>query len=221
MKKVIKMYCIFILALIIMMGVFQHMEQNVYYRAAKESAKKYTITYEQKSPGVFESEYQIPDDAEGLYLAFFTYHFESQVLIGDDVVYGVKLDEDSWNRSTGYRMNFVQLKKSDSGKKVKIVLDTDYKDLKPSTTLYVGNEVGIYKKIVKENWFRFFLLVLVFLMGAMLFLYSIIFLKLKNADVSMVHFSVFSITLALWAMIESPIADLLPNWSIARMVMDH
>ncbi len=221
MKKVIKIYCIFILALIIMMGVFQHMEQNVYHRAAKESAKKYTITYEQKSPGVFESEYQIPDDAEGLYLAFRTHHFESQVLIGDDVVYGVKLDEDSWNRSTGYRMNFVQLKKSDSGKKVKIVLDTDYKNLKPSTTLYVGNEVGIYKKIVKENWFRFFLSVLVFLMGVMLFLYSIIFLKLKNADVSMVHFSVFSITLALWAMIESPITDFLPNWSIACMVMDH
>lgn len=221
MKKVIKIYCVFILALIVMMGVFQHMEQNIYRRAAKESAKKYAITYEQKSPGVFESEYQIPKDAEGLYLAFGTYHFESKVLVDDEVVYQVRLDEDSWNRSTGYRMNFVQLKKTDSGKKAKIVLKTDYKDLEPSTTLYVGNELGIYKSIVKANWFRFFLTVLVFLMGAMLFLYSIIFLKLKNADVSMVHFSVFSITLAIWAMIESPIADLLPNWSIARMVLDH
>lgn len=221
MKKVIKIYCIFILALIIMMGVLQHMEQNVYYREAKESVKKYTLTYEQKSPGVFESEYQIPDDAEGLYLAFSTHHLESQVLIDDDVVYRVKMKADGWNRSTGYRINFVQLKKSDSGKKVKIVQDTDYKGLKPATTLYVGSEIDIYKKIVKENGLRFFLSALIFLMGAMLFLYSVIFLKLKNADVSMVHFSVFSITLALWAMLESPIVDLLPSWSIACMVMDH
>lgn len=221
MKKVIKIYIFILIGLILMLAVFQNTGEHVYDRVSDKHAVEYRLDYEQDDAGRFWAYYQIPDDAEGLYVAFPTYHFACKVLIEDETVYDLKVDENSWNHSTGLRVNFIGLEKKDSSKRMSIMMYSPYLGVEPQRAFYVGSEMAIYSYVAGQDIVRFVLAIIVFAVGVLLFLYSVLIVKLRNAEISMVHFSVFSMSLAIWAMTESAVLHLLPKWHVEIMVIDH
>lgn len=221
-KKAIRGYIItFVVAVtlaVLLGGAFGNVSEN---ERQGWGAEKWQ-TEPRQQDGDYYFTFTLPESGtEGNTLAFQSAHFECEVLIGGKVVYSLKAADPSVNKSTGYCWNFIRLNREDAGQELVVHMISVYRGQMPQSTYYYGNEYDITKNIFRTNGLRFFLALLILTIGVVLFIYSCFVTAREHMDESLVHFSVFSILLACWSIMESPISALFSGWGVGKMVIDH
>lgn len=172
--------------------------------------------------GEFYFTFTLPkEDVADCSIAFQTAHVDIEITLDGEMVYSLYAGNPKHNKSTGYRWNFVKLTAEDAGKEMSIRIIPAYKGVTPGNQFYFGNEIDIDKTICIANAPRFLLALLILVIGLILFAYACLIVERKKADESLIHFAVFSILLAFWSIMESPICDLFGVWPVGNMVVDH
>ncbi|MDO5155024.1 MAG: diguanylate cyclase [Eubacteriales bacterium] len=221
-KKSIRGY----IGTLIIVVVFAFLMGNVYDNHYIQNRPGNTIEKWEVKPelrdGAFYYTILLPKDGlNGESVAFSTRHVEAEVTIEDELVYQLKAANPKFNKSTGYRWNFVKLSQEDEGKTMTICITPVYKGPKLDEFVYFGDEFDIYLSVIEENGVRFVLALFILVIGVTLCVYSNWIIEKKNRDAALSHFSLFSILLALWSLAESPICELIRLWPIQTLVIDH
>lgn len=171
---------------------------------------------------VYEFSFTLPEkEVEGRYLSYKTTHFETEVLIDGQLVYSLKADNPKFSKSTSYHWNFIELKDGDEGKPIVIRMLPVYSNSDPDNEIYIGEKTEICKEIIGQNGPKFMLAVLIFIVGAVMLVYTLCILEKQKKDETLLHFSAFSLLLAIWSMMESPISELIPVNSVYNLIIDH
>lgn len=209
-KNSIRIYgIVFIIALLlaVVMGTFIN---NTYLNTRDgQKVEKWELPSEEREDGVYFTISLPKEDVAGKSIAFHTRHVAAEVAIDGEIVYAVYPGNSKFNKSTGYRWNFVTLTAEDAGKEVSVRVIRTYEDAVVKDEFYYGNEFDIDKTIFLANAPRFLFAVLILIIGVILLVYACFIEKRNRADEALVHFAIFSVMLAVWSIMESPISDLL------------
>lgn len=221
-KNSIRIYgIVFIIALLlaVVMGTFIN---NTYLNTRDgQKVEKWELPSEEREDGVYFTISLPKEDVAGKSIAFHTGHVAAEVAIDGEIVYAVYPGNSKFNKSTGYRWNFVTLTAGDAGKEMSVRVIRTYEDAVVKDEFYYGNEFDIDKTIFLANAPRFLFAVLILIIGVILLVYACFIEKRNRADEALVHFAIFSVMLAVWSIMESPISDLLGIWPVGNMIIDH
>lgn len=212
---------VFIISIVlaVIMGVF-YINKCQNFRETGQ-AEEWVVACEEKD-GNYNIKFTLPNgDVAGKSVAFQSAHFEVEVTIDGQLVYSLRAGNPQFSKSTGYQYNFIKLTEDDAGKEMSITMIPVYKGLIQKEQVYYGDETEIYKTICKASALRFILAVIIFIIGIVLLGYACFVVKVKRTYETLIHFSFFSILLAVWSITESSISDLFNQWPVATMVFDH
>jgi len=211
--------CIIAIILAIVLGV---MYDNKYVNFREDhKVEVWELTPEKKKDGFYFTLALPKEDVADASVAFQTAHVDIEITIDGKMVYSLYPGNPKRNKSTGYRWNFVKLMETDAGKEMTIRIIPAYNGVTPGNAFYFGKEMDINKSICIANAPRFLLSVLILIIGLILFVYACLIVEREKADESLIHFAIFSILLAFWSIMESPISDLFGIYPVVNMVVDH
>lgn len=155
-------------------------------------------------------------------LAFDTHHTETEVLIGDTVVYSLKAKDGAISRTTGYSWNYVHIKKEYGGEPITIRLNTIYKNQDiTEASIYYGDQGAISGQITKENLFHFVVSLLILTIGIAMFFYAYFIAERNTANAVLKHFTIFTLLLGTWALTGSSLCALLIPYGVALAFLTH
>lgn len=183
--------------------------------------EKWNLTPEEREDGVYFTITLPKEDAAGKSIAFHTGHVAAEVTIDGEMVYSLYAGNPKLNKSTGYRWNFITLTAEDAGKEMSVRMIPAYEGVVVKNEFYYGEEFDIDKTIFAANAPRFLFALLILIIGVILLAYSCFIEKQNREDEALVHFAIFSVLLAVWSIMESPISDLFGIWPVGNMVIDH
>ena len=161
------------------------------------------------------------ENAAGKSIAFHTGHVAAEVTIDGELVYSLYPGNLKLNKSTGYRWNLITLTAEDAGKEMSVRMIPAYEGVVVKNEFYYGEEFDIDKTIFVANAPRFLFAILILIIGMILLTYTCFVAKLNREEEALVHFAMFSVLLAVWSIMESPISDLFGIWPVGNMVIDH
>lgn len=211
--------CVIAIILAIVLGVIY---DNKYVNSREDhKVEVWELTPEKKKDGFYFTFALPKEDVADASIAFQTAHVNIEISIDGKMVYSLYPGNPKLNKSTGYRWNFVKLTEADAGKEMTIRIIPAYNGVTPGNAFYFGNEMDINMSICIANAPRFLLSVLILIIGLILFVYACLIVEREKADESLIHFAIFSILLAFWSIMESPISDLFGIYPVGNMVVDH
>lgn len=208
-------------ALLLCAFAFTNRSDILYTRNNDSAVEKRTIA-PLKKDGYFEYSFVLPaENLSGRSIAFHSAHFNIEVLIDDEPVFRLQAGDPDRNRSSGFNWNFIQLDPADAGKTMCIRWIPAYSDLIPKDTIYLGNEIAIYRDVYRENGLRLILAVVILVIGIELLVYSACTAGKTDKGPALLPFSIFSILLAGWTILESPLCNLISVHPVKSMLLDH
>lgn len=183
--------------------------------------EQWELTPEEREDGVYFTITLPKENAAGKSIAFYTAHTAAEVVIDGEPVYSLYAGNSKVNKSTGYCWNFIDLTVEDAGKVMSVHMIPAYDDVDIMNEFYYGDKFGIYKTVFAANASHFLCALLILIIGVILLAYSCFIEKQNREDEALVHFAIFSVLLAVWSIMESPISDLFGIWPVGNMVIDH
>ncbi|MDE6627530.1 MAG: GGDEF domain-containing protein [Lachnospiraceae bacterium] len=221
-KHIKKLYSILlIIAILLAIFIGSIREEQYNNRSSNTQITKWEVSPEWRDTD-YEISLPLPTDKlSGKFIAFQSAHFEIDVLIDNETVFTLHAANPKINKSTGYRWNFIKLRDEDAGKTMTLHWIPSYKNISPKKTIYLGDEVNIRTDIFKSNGLRFILSIFILIIGIELFIYAVVIVGKNDKDSALFHFSFFSILLACWSILESPVCNLITPFPVGSMILDH
>lgn len=221
-RKLVWRYMILIVIAIILTIVQEKWAGNVVVNQRQRlPLEKWELDMEERDGDYYFSRVLPEEGIENQSLAFPTSHLEVEVTIDGEMVYTLCAGNPKWNKSTGYYWNFIQFDKEDAGKELVIHMMPCYTPPSVNKRFYYGCQRDVFQLVFAESGPRFVLSVLILIIGIILFIYMFFILDRTNMDEDMIHFSIFTILLACWSMMESPVMDLIGLWPVGDLILDH
>lgn len=151
----------------------------------------------------------------GNVLAFSTSHQYVEVYEGENLLYKNPVSKNNpFGASPGYAWHFINLPKDRNN--IKINVSSPYSSYARFTRpLYIGNTVSITSHIINKDMFSFILCVLMFFIGACMFVYYCIVKSKTDINRKLALLGIFSMLLAIWSIDECYMVILLFHNSIA------
>lgn len=163
----------------------------------------------------------LPDDISDKIIAFNSLHSSVNVFIDGNLIYTLKPLKNSFIKTTGTTWNYVLLHDDYRGKPLKIEISSVYGTKLNDSNIYFGQQTAITRYIIESNIVVLAVASIIYITGIIMFVYSIITHNFKQNEHSIVHFSVFAITLGSWLLTNCNAVGLIPSLSIANVFIEH
>lgn len=165
----------------------------------------------------------LPDNQpEDCILAFDTSHAETEVSVGDTIIYSVKHRDGFFTRTTGYRWNYISLKQKYSGQPVTIRINSIYKNQTVSEPdIYYGKQSPVSWYIARKDLVHFIVSLLILVLGLVMLLYAYFIVGKKAANTALKHFTIFTVLLGIWVFCDSSLSTLLIPYHVALSFLVH
>ncbi|MCM1099750.1 MAG: GGDEF domain-containing protein [Clostridium sp.] len=208
-------------ALLLCAFAFSNPKDILYTRGGGSVVEKLTVTPSEKD-GYFEYSFTLPsENVSDRSVAFHSAHFDIEIFIDGEPVFRLQAGDPDRNKSSGFYWNFIRPEPEDAGKTLSIRWIPAYAGLTPKDTIYLGNEIDIYRAVYRENGLRLILAVVILMIGIELLVYSACTMGKTDRGPALLPFSVFSILLAGWTILESPLCNLITMRPVESMLLDH
>lgn len=183
-----------------------------------------TVIYEpefEKTDSGYVYRFKLPDrDLSGEYLAVQTTHFSDEMYIDDEKVYVLLPGDAGRSTSTGIAWNYIKLRSDDSGRECTLKIYSEYSSLKPKAQIFLGEKYDIIRSEFAVNGVHFVLALLILAVGTILLVYTLAIADTAG-DYAPLFFSCYSILLASWSIMGSPVTAMLTDHSALLTTIEH
>jgi diguanylate cyclase (GGDEF)-like protein len=170
-----------------------------------ESTAEYILNFEETDSDV------------SLALEFYTSHYEVQVYAGEELIYSVFGEKSLFGRSTGSRINLVELPVHT--KTVRIVLHAVYGTIKSAPDFKYGDAIVLFYDMIKSSAMDTAMSLIIFVFGVCLIIYWFVVHKKVGQNPAIIYFGIFSAIVGLWTSNETDMVRLMyPNRMIGSMI---
>lgn len=141
--------------------------------------------------------------ANGSNLIFYAKHEKIEVFMDSELIYSLAPDDSSFIKTTGSNWCVIPIYQGDAGKTVRIVLTPLYKSMvNTSPTIYLGSQFRIYEHLLGPNLIIYFTCLIAVLAGLFFILFTLVNIKNKHVDKSLMMIGFFSILIGVWKFMD-------------------
>jgi diguanylate cyclase (GGDEF)-like protein len=158
-------------------------------------------------------------DEVSLALEFFTGHQYVEVYAGETLIYSVSSEPSIFGRSTGSRINMVELPANTEA--VRVILQSVFGKSKKAPEFYYGDAAVIVHDIAESSFLDTIMSLLIVAFGMFLVVYWIVSHKRMGQNRSALYFGLFSVMIGMWALNESELIRLIYTNRMAGSLMAY
>ena len=164
---------------------------------------------------------RLPENTDEKVIVYNTVHMELIVDIDGNKVYELKSGGGKKVKTTGFCWNIISLTNEDAGSNIVFKVTPVYSDSKPGGSFLYGTYREIEHRILGERIFRFMIACMIALAGIFMFAYGILIAKKGHDTEKIIQFSIFSLMLGIWSVLETQILDLFFPSNIVIVFVSH